>query len=366
MDQALDPDISMEAARIPFGFSRKPREQWRISGGPQSGALPLLMETYTGCVAIPKLVREIVAFGREFRTEVLWCILQGQTMIRLAMPVARKLGVVLRSEVWDPPVWWLRAKRVDRLSRMSVLRKFASTLENSASCATASWAMAEEYSRLYQTITVPLLPSLDVTAALVPADEIHSGGDFVIGMAGQLYANDEWQSLIAALDSVNWKILDRNVRIALLGRSASLRAKNRSNIEFLGWRSQADTIQILSEADVLYCPYWFDPLFESEARLSFPSKLTTYFAAGRPVCFHGPRYASPAKFITQYNAGVCCHSLVATDIVQMLTRLVSDKQLYAQVAQNGRKAFEEKLTLSCLRASFSEFLKVDKRLFTAP
>jgi hypothetical protein len=128
------------------------------------------------------------------------------------------------------------------------------------------------------------------------------------------------------------------------------------NVEYLGWHSQEETIKLLSEVDVLYCPYWFDPAFYDESRLSFPSKLTTYLAAGRPVFFHGPEYASPAEFLKARNAAECCFSLDSAAIIASLTKLAVDETYYQQTAQNGHKAFMDCLTMPALKKNFLEFL----------
>jgi glycosyltransferase involved in cell wall biosynthesis len=111
---------------------------------------------------------------------------------------------------------------------------------------------------------------------------------------------------------------------------------------------------------VLYCPYWFDSNFKDEAKLSFPSKLTTYLAAGRPVFFHGPEYSSPARFLRENEAGLCCYSLSTEEIIKTLTKLVSDKRQYMMLSQNGSVAFKEYLTLESMRRSFADFLQVDQ------
>jgi glycosyltransferase involved in cell wall biosynthesis len=363
-EKGLDPLIPSEYSSVAFARSQKPRENWRGFPGRAGSLASLAMDIYTRRMVITKLVKDIVKFGQEFGAGTLWCVLQGQTMIRLALPVSCGMGVSLRTNVWDPPGWWLRHRGVDRITRKRVLLDFERVLRASATCGAASLDMAAEYQNRFGTNTVAFLPSLSANLSQTPASRMHDCGDYVIGMAGQIYATAEWKALIAALDSVNWSILGRAVKITLMGRSLSLYVNGKSRVEFLGWRSQEETIQILSEADVLYCPYWFDPLFETEARLSFPSKLTAYLAAGRPVLFHGPRYASPARFLEEYRAGVCCHSLAPHDIIQKLSLLASDEQLYAQVTQNGRTAFEKNLTLSNLRHSFAKFLQVDASLLT--
>jgi glycosyltransferase involved in cell wall biosynthesis len=192
----------------------------------------------------------------------------------------------------------------------------------------------------------------------MPGQAPQSGDKLVIGVAGQLYASAEWTALMGALDSTKWRIADRDVRIVLLGRYFSSETSKRAHIEYLGWRPQQETIAILSHTDLLYCPYWFDPVFETEARLCFPSKLTTYLAAGRPVLFHGPDYASPARFLKENKAGVCCNSLEPSALLGHLHQLVSDRELYEQSARNGRRALELHLSLPRMQESFFRFLNL--------
>jgi UDP-N-acetylglucosamine:LPS N-acetylglucosamine transferase len=92
------------------------------------------------------------------------------------------------------------------------------------------------------------------------------------------------------------------------------------------------------------------------ARTRIPCKLAAYFAAGRPVLFHGPKYASPAKFIEENNAGICCYSLESEKILEKLTLLAGDKELYAKLAKNGKIAFQKYLTLDILKSALASFL----------
>ena len=207
--------------------------------------------------------------------------------------------------------------------------------------------------------TVPLLPSLDPSAAR--PIRVHPGrGDkgFTIGMAGQIYAEREWDALVKALETNGWRIAGRDVTIRHIGRPVDVRVEWADRIEECGWQSQEETIRLLSETDLAYCPYWFDPAFEEAARLSFPSKLTTYFAAGVPVLFHGPEYASPARFIREHQAGLCCHSVDSDEIVKVLVDLIESPSINKTIAENGRRAFEEYLTTTALRRSFMRFLDI--------
>jgi len=358
LNRALDPELSHE--HLVAKTVSKPNEHKKRHFGGKLGAIEcFLAESYTERVTVRKIANEAAEFGKQFGADAVWCVVQGQTMIRLASQVAELMNVPLLTQVWDPPTWWLRANKVDSWSQKRILADFSTALQKSKRFAAASWAMAERYENLYGCHSIPVIPSLDAKVAKPPATEMNRGDELVIGMAGQLYSSVEWENLLLALNHCGWKIGNRRVKIKVLGRALTIYSGSAMNVEFLGWRSQAESIELLSQMDVMYCPYWFDPVFQEEASLSFPSKLTTYLAAGRPVFFHGPDYASPARFLKQHNAGVLCHDLASAGIYNELNKLASDRDLYRQIAANGSKAFHEHLTLDTMRKSFAEFLGVD-------
>jgi len=359
----VDARLSDDLEWIPVKYYEKPRESWSVFHRKLAFAnkfVSLIMETYHEIFTADKITSEVVRFGHAFGADLLWCVLQGQTEIRLALPVAERLGIPLYTQVWDPLYFWMDTHIADRISRIRVLNKFEKTLRNCNGFFAASWAMAEQYHNDYGVRAVPFLPSLDASLAISPAKKIHNGSDLIIGAAGKIYPVEVWNALFKALDSINWKIGNRNVKIRILARDANLIANGKRHFEFLGWRSQGETVKLLSEADALYCPYWFDSYYETVTQLSFPGKLTTYLAAGRPVLFHGPAYASPAKFLKANNAGFACHSLDPSQIIGVLSQITSDKDSYAKVAENGRAVFDKYLTTESLRKNFAEFLEVDE------
>lgn len=316
---------------------------------------------------IRQLVRRAVSFGRTVGAEILWCHLAGQTMIRMALPASRALDIPLLSQVFDPPDFWFRIENVPNLSRAFLANAFRRTLQASLSVSAISWDMAEEYRQAYGARTVTVLPGHDRRLAHTPVQKMRSDDEMIIGVAGNLHDRMVWDSFIAALQSSDWSTSGRKVRIRLLGRSAPFDTSGRVVVEFLGWQpTQEDAIRLLAETDVLYCPFWFDESYDAEARLSFPSKLTTYLAAGRPILFHGPEHAPVARFLREQQAALCCTSLEAADILDALGRIASDAVLYAKLAANGRAAFERHLTTEIMRASFAEFLGIGEEMLVSP
>jgi hypothetical protein len=92
------------------------------------------------------------------------------------------------------------------------------------------------------------------------------------------------------------------------------------------------------------------------ARLSFPSKVPTYLAAGRPILFHGPHYASPAAYLKANGAGYICRDLYPSSVYDGLAQLVEDPLLYRRTALAAQQAFLDDFTLETMGHSVRKFL----------
>ncbi|RJO65766.1 MAG: glycosyltransferase [Myxococcales bacterium] len=355
----LAPDLDY----VPIQYHVKPREYTghllprKFKLGHLSS---FLMENYNAAVPVHSLIRKAVRFGRDFGATAVWAIIQGQTMIRMARPVAEGLGASLYIQVWDAPQWALKRNRIDPLMRRHLLAEYERLLRQSRVVGAASWAMAEDYQARYGVRAVPLASSLDAAQAREPATAPHAEGPLTISLAGQIYAEDEWDALMEAIDGMNWTIGGRPIKVRLMGGYINLKSSRRRNIEYLGYATQAETLDLMADSDVLYCPYWFDKDYEEVARTSFPAKLTTYLASGRPVFFHGPAYASPARFIAEHDCGLVCPTLDPAAISEAIRRLLADSALYARLTANGTRAFRQQLTLDALRRRFNSFLEWDE------
>ena len=364
----LRPDVRPELSWLLIAYAAKPNElgvrrpRDSILGAPLSWAI----EAYHRWGEVPKLIRKAEIFARDAGVDAIWAVLQGQTIIRMALPLAERLGVPLFTQVWDPPSWWLRAHDVNRLHARAVLRQFAATMRGSRACATASRAMADTYSQRYGTRCVPVIAGHDVAGSAEPASALSHPGEVTIAMAGQFYAAEEWNQLVHSLELAQWQVAGRKVRIRILGGQAPAYGQRMPQIEFLGWRSQSEAVQILSQADILYCPYPFAPEMEEVSRLSFPSKLVLYLACGRPILFHGPEWSSPGKYLADRQAGLICNQLSCAAIYNELQRFVIDPALYRQAASNASAAFRKDFTLSRMRQSFCEFLGIPEESLRRP
>lgn len=354
----LNSQIHPDWQHVPYQHCQKPSESHVRHFPLHLGVIEsFIKEQSIARFAIPKIAEQIMSFAENHGVERIWCTLEGQTLIRLAAHLQQHAPLPMVAQVWDPPGWWLRDSNVDRFSRKGVLQDFGKILSNSnTTVAAASWAMADEYSKEYGCNAIPVIPGLPKDWACAPAKGLNDAATFTIGFAGQLYSSEEWNCLMQALESIDWKVEGRRVEVKALGRTFAISAHGQRNIRFYGWRSQKETLRILSDCDVLYCPYWFSSKFETESRLSFPSKLTGYLAAGRPVLFHGPTYSSPSRFLDEHDAALQCNSLNQKNLIEALRRLVTDSSHYQNLAASGSRAFLKHLTDEQMQAQFLKAL----------
>jgi glycosyltransferase involved in cell wall biosynthesis len=333
----LSPDLD-----IPIAYHKKPIERAiRLLPGEAGESISRWLENRHEQHVLETILPQVVEFGRRNKVDKLWCMLQGQTMVRLARPVASALGVPLYTQVWDPFGLWLRANKIDQDTSHHLLNEFDEVIRSSRACATASWAMSEEYTSKYGVKNIPVISSLSKESACPPATAPNKLDEFVIGMAGQIYATEEWNALVRAIDKFNWRVDGKKIKFRILSRGMPSGVTHPKNAEYLGWLSQQDAIKALSEVDMLYVPYWF------------------YFAAGRPVMFHGPDYASPARYLEKNNAGLCCYSLEPNAIFEQIKLLATNRDIYRVLAQNGATAFVQDFTHEKMKANFYKFLELD-------
>jgi glycosyltransferase involved in cell wall biosynthesis len=359
VNPALSPIVPDDLMDIPTLSLEKPRENaLRVLPYPAGAVTAFLFEIFQSIRIVKMLLPQIFNFARIHKVEAIWVVLQGQTMVRLAVPLARALRVPLFTQVWDPFRWWLCENRIDRWTSKRLLAKFDNAIHSSKSCATASWAMSETYTEKYRVNNVPVIAGLPSACAHPPAKRPHSDGEFIIAIAGQIYAKNQWDCLIQTLNTVNWIVAGRKIRVRVMGSKFSVNTQSPANFEYLGWQSQVDTIRLLSESDLLYMPYWFSADFKEESSNSFPSKLVSYFASGRPVFCHAPVYSSPAKYVARNNAGYMCCSMVFADVLSVLELAITDTKVYGDYSTNGSNCFTNDFTLERMNEAFTQFLTI--------
>jgi len=359
---ALSPDLNdshpKEFAGVPITYALRPKEGATRRSFRRVSSL--IRHQYIRYIYLPTLIKQAIQVGRENRSQMVWAALPRPTLIYMAKKVANALNAELVTTVMDPPEQFAIDLAMDGLSRRIMLRLFKETLQASLRCSVASKGMQAEYKKRYGIDSVVLIHGVSLNSKRPPKTRLTTEGKFVIGFAGSVYAAKEWQALLNALYTVDWRIGEREVIVKVLGDWIPLRAQGKMHIEYLGWRSPEETLDILSQVDVTYLPYWFDKSRRLSVRVCFPNKLSIYLAAGRPVLYHGPENSSPTHFLQQYPAGLCCHSRQAPEIIECLRRFVTDSDFYTQAALQASVAVDRELNLQIFLSRFAELIGISE------
>jgi hypothetical protein len=355
LDQAVRTTLDLVPER---GFDRWGRVVQRSTRG--------LFDAYVDRRHLPRLIEQVAVLAERVRPDILWIPLAGPTMINVAAALRRRLGVPMLTTVWDAPdyflphYWGIEGAALER-----AMDRFDDAVRASVRCAVASPEMKDAYEARYGTPCVPMIHGLPASQWVAPTGLRAPNDAFVIGYAGSLYARREWDALMAALGSVGWRVGGRPAIVRVLSSGLDVRASGPAHIEFLGWHATTSAVAILSECDICYVPYWFDPGCRAGVELSFPNKVSLYLAAGRPILFHGPEQSTPARFLSRRPVGIACHSLEPGAIASALTAAATDARFHETAARAIPDALNEELGLHVFRRRFADFLGIDEAVLAA-
>lgn len=342
---------------VPVAYSTNRIEHaFRPSNRILSFPLAWSVETLRRGFAVPRLAAQAIAFGRRQRVDLVWAVLQGQTLIQIATNVARALGVPLVTQVRDVPIWSLVEHEIDRFNRRATLSDFDRALGVSRVCVTATAAMATQYQEQYGASCVPLPYGHPDDWSRSPNLEGFPSPTIEIGVSSIPDASGEWLQLLRALNMSGWQLRGRRVRVNVIGAGPVLGEAPAGSIRHFGWRSPRETAEVLSTMDILYLPVQFSGAVEDAVKLSYPTDLPLYLAAGRPIVLHGPAFAAASGYLKHSQAGLLAPDFHAAAIYNALCRFVDDPAMYRRFGANATAAFRRDFTIETARSNFQRVL----------
>ena len=307
-------------------------------------------------VRVPRAVKDVEFLIAQKKVKAIWAVLGSPATIYVAQLVASRTGLPLIGLVWDPPERWILEGQVDRFNGIRMLSAFDWCIRHCKSLGVASEGMQAGYQKRYGMHSEVLIHGVSTDLQMTPPRAVNEGDWFTIAFAGSLYASQEWEAFVAALDATDWQIAGKRIRVRTLGSAIRMTSKRGVQVEYCGWRPVPEVIRIISESDVSYLPYFISPRWRQIVDECFPNKLSVYVAAGKPVFFHGPEDCSPARFLKRYPAGVCCGSLEKSDILNKLRILAEDSDLYEQSCLMANRAFLDELNETVFLKRFERLL----------
>lgn len=304
--------------------------------------------------SISVLANDIVEFAQRQQIQRLWVILNTPYVTALAAEVHRRLRVPLLTHVWDDIEHLTRQKRFDGWTRRAYQRKAGMLLARSVRTAVICEEMASHYSSNFGA-RCKIIRLGQQTTGLRTSKAIENQ-DFVIGYSGSMYSYSAWYAFLQALDELKWMLAGRPVRFVVLSGYVSFRANVPCHVEFMGWRNDEEVLQMLSGCDLLYLPQPFEKSEEPLTRLSFPTKMSSYSATGRPIFLHTPEYGSLAAFHRENSVGPISHSLEARELCSVLTKFSEDLDQVRRATEVVERVSTEVLSRAAFVRQVQEFL----------
>lgn len=218
------------------------------------------------------------------------------------------------------------------------LRKVVKNLaENCNEMFTITKIEAEETDHLFGTHSVVLTKGIDYSRLYfkeikpnIPIKMVYTG-NLLIGRASSLVAISETlkkinrERQLVTLDIYSPTVLSAGI----------MKSLNSNGCYFRGRLPKDQVAEIQRNADIVVFVESLEVRHRFDARLSFSTKLTDYFASGKCIFAIGDKSIAPIRYLQENDAAI-----IATDYLEIekqLTRLLTTENL---ICEYGRKAFE--------------------------
>lgn len=312
---------------------------------------------------IKSIEKQLLKYIKQNNITKIWCPVQGEVLTKLLNNIYRKLHIPYIVQIWDPIEWWIKEHKFDEFRKNKTLVEYEMLLKNSSYCITTSIAMSKHYINKFNIKCIEVMPSIEKKEIEINGKD---SSKFIIALSGQIYAKDEFDSLLNALDELQWEYNGKKIFFEHYGLwndnyiNKYKHEKYYNRIIKKGFTPQEKLFEQLSYVDLLYCPYFFsDSEIEKKvSTLSFPSKLITYLSINVPTLLHAPNYSSPYLFLKDTGASYLMDTIDKSLMINQLKNIMdnSDNNL---LLKNAYNVFVNNFTIDKMKKNFLEALSIN-------
>lgn len=307
----------------------------------RTGHFSMLADTlrYSG-----RLADQVGSLAAKVDAAALWVVLHGAS-VAVAARLARTARLRMHVSVHDDPVQAvaLRSRRLALFAPL-IARDFRTTLRAAWSVDVVSAAMGDRYLRKYGVSSDVVHRGLaDPVAPGPPYDPGQSG--MTIGVLGNTYAHGPLRTLARAAELAARRLGSR-ARIVVCGGGTGERLRReftgRVDVEVAGHLPEGEGIERLRRCGVLYLNYPFGWLDRVLRETSFPTKLSTYVYAARPLLAHAPPGTTLADLPEGGGYVTRWENAAAEDGAALLARVFADPRIaysYHTEAEEVRRMY---------------------------
>ncbi len=247
------------------------------------------------------LSREVLAEAQSRRAQAVWSVMHGAAVAIVARCL-RAGPLPFHLTVHDDPAFAnaLRSKRYLALVPW-IERDFAFAMKGATSIDVIGQGMADRYRRRYGVDSVVIHRALKAPISPSPSYDRGRCG-LRVGVLGSTYSYDQLPLLARAVEIAAGR-LGVPGRLLIMGQSYGDRLKSESgdrlDVEVTGHISEDDAVPLLRDCFTLYLNYPFGRRDAVLRQTSFPTKLSTYIQAARPLLLHVPADSSVIPLVNR-------------------------------------------------------------------
>jgi glycosyltransferase involved in cell wall biosynthesis len=274
------------------------------------------------------LADEVVRIACERSAQALWIVMHG-TAVAIAARLARRTSLAMHLTVHDDPAYATALGSRRYLALLPAIEHdFARAIRAAASVDVVSPAMADRYRRRYGVSSVVVHRGMDRAVEPSPPYERERWG-LRVGILGNTYGYSQLLILGRAVARAAQE-LGVPGRLLVVGDGHGARLRRDLNglveVDFTGHIDEDEAVRQLQSCFVLYLNYPFSIRRAVLRRTSFPTKLSTYVQAARPLLVHAPSDSSVTPLGEMSGYATRWETLRPEDGAALLARIWADPQ----------------------------------------
>ena len=274
------------------------------------------------------LADEVHGIARERGARAIWIVMHGAG-VAIAARLSRRTTIPIHLTVHDDPAFAMALTSRRYLALVPAIEHdFARALRSAASVDVISQGMADRYLRRYGVRSVIVHRGMDrVVEPSPPYDKERLG--LRVGILGNTYGYRQLLILGRAVAEAA-KELEVPGRLLVVGagHGEPLRRDlaGQVAVEYTGHIDEPEAVRHLQSCFLLYLNYPFPSIHAVRRQTSFPTKLSTYVQAARPLLIHAPADSSVTQLGAMTGYAHCWDTPRASDGAAILTRIWVDPQ----------------------------------------
>jgi glycosyltransferase involved in cell wall biosynthesis len=237
----------------------------------------------------PRLATEIEDLARRRNATAIWIVMHG-AMVHAAARLVGRTRLPVHLTVHDDPPYGVALMSRRHVALIPLIaRDLGRALRRAQSVDVISDGMASRYRSLYGVNSVVVHRGM--TQSVVPSPPFDPSNGLAIAVLGNTYGYEQLLTLANAIAQADARLRVRG-RLVVIGRGHGERLRKeigqRMDVEVTGHLDEAAAVERLRTCFLLYLNYPFSPRAAVLRETSFPTKLSTYLLAARPILLHAP------------------------------------------------------------------------------